>query len=432
MDSTRISTLRAFKNRRVVDIAYLLLANLFRVGLGIVTSAIIFRSLGPTDIGRMTTTLSIIGLLSIIGEFGLRDAAVNYITPALKDNLPRAHAIGRTFLVSKTFLATVATGVTLSAGSLVAARLYPQAQLGALVQLAAFSLLADGLLGFSLAILEAHQNFAVISLLNGLQSLLRFALIVTLFLASHANLTAMLLLETVIPLAVFIFSLRYIPSPYLALRRPYLQYLGLLLHFSKWIALAAFSSLLAARLDVLVLGYYQVPATIGIYAAALAVVNKLDLIKIPILTTALPDACRRTDKADMRGYVLQSLRLTLLISAALLVLFPLLYWIIWLLYGNEYTAAVPAAYLLLAAYLVSLNVEPAAFFLYPLNKPAWVAGKEMLPLVFFTLISLVLIPRYGIIGAAGAVLLRWVVQGILVAFLAWRYLFDRTARKTTI
>ena len=410
-------------DRRLANVLVLLLANLLRAGLGLATSAIIFRAVGPQDMGRMTIVLSTIGLLSIVGEFGMRDAAVNYIARFLQDEPDKADSVGRTFLISKTFLSTVATGVALSVAGLVATRFYPQAQVESLIRLAAFSLLADGLLGYSLVILEAHQNFRVISLLSAIQSLLRFGLILTLFLVAKVNLVSLLVLETVIPLVAFIYSLRYISPAYLVWRRPFLAFLGQLFHMSKWIAVAALASLLASRLDVLFLGYYQAPAMVGTYAAALALVNKIDLIKVPILTTAFPDACRRTRPSDLCGYVRQNLKLTLSISLALL---PLLFasgFIIRWLYGIEYVSAAPACNLLLVAYLIGLNAEPAAFVLYPLNKPAWVAGKEFMPLVVFVALGSVLIPRFGLLGAAWSVLLRRLAEALLTSLLVWRYLY---------
>jgi O-antigen/teichoic acid export membrane protein len=420
VSSGRVSRLGS---QPLANIAYLLLANLLRVGLGVVTSAIIFRVLGPQDVGRLTTALSVVGLLSIIGEFGLRDAAINFIARSLRANSSMAGAVGRTFLVSKTFLSTVATGVALSAAGLIASRFFPEAQVESLIRLAAFSLLADGLLGYSLVILEAHQNFAAISLLHAVQSAVRFGLILALFVASQVNLVTLMVLETVVPLAAFIYSLRFLSPDYRALRRPFLAFIGPLFHFSKWIAVAVLCGLLVSRLDVMLLGHYASPAIVGFYAAALTIGSKIDLIKIPVLTTAFPDACRRTGRGDLRDYVRQHLKLTLLISLACLPLFFLGQFIIGLIYGAEYLSAVPAFALLLAANLVSLNVEPSAFVLYPLNKPAWVAAKELLVLAVLLGAGLVLIPLYGMLGAACCVLLRRIAEGVLTYVLAWRYLW---------
>ncbi|MCL5994679.1 MAG: oligosaccharide flippase family protein [Chloroflexi bacterium] len=414
--------------RTVAGVAYLLLANLFRTGLGVITSAVIFRVLGPDDAGRMAAILGAIGLLSVIGEFGMRNAAIHFIAQDLRTGSPEAYTTGRTFLLSKTFLSTVATGVTVSAAGLIASSLTGGAQTESLIRLAAFSLLADGLLGYSLVILEAHRNFAAISLLNGFQSAARFALVLVLFVASQVNLVSLLLLESVVPLAAFVYSLRMVPAGYLALRRPDPHLLGQFFRFSKWIAVAALSSLLIVRLDVILLSISQPPAVAGVYAAALAVVNKIDLVKVPIMTASFPDACRRVGRTDLKAYVRQSLGLTVAVSLACLPLFLLGNPIIGLLYGQAYVSPVPAFGVLIAAYLIGLNVEPVAFVLFPLNKPIWVAGKEFIPLVLFLATGALLIPKFGLMGAAWCVLLRRVIEAALTLVLVWRHVWRAETR----
>ena len=249
-------------------------------------------------------------------------------------------------------------------------------------------------------------------------------LILALFVLGRVNLASLLVLETVVPLAAFLYSLRSLPAAFRTLRRPFLEYLGPLFHFSKWIGVAALSSLLISRLDVVFLSHFQAPAVVGLYAAALALVNKIDLIKIPILTTAFPDACRRTEKDQLRQYVRQNLKLTLSITAALLPLFLLGGFLIVLVYGQEFAPAAAGFNILLAGYLVGLNAEPTAFVLYPLNKPAWIAAKELIPLIVFAILGSLLIARYGLLGAAWSVLLRRGIEALLTFGLAGWYLRD--------
>jgi O-antigen/teichoic acid export membrane protein len=410
-------------SRPFAGVVSLILANLFRAGFGVVTGALIYRALGPADIGLITTVLGAVGLLAVIGEFGMRNAAVHFIAQALRTGSSAGEDIGRTFLWSKTFLSTLASGAALFAAGLIASALNGGAAVESLIRLAAFSLLADGLLGYSLVILEAHQRFAPMSVLSGVQTLVRFALVAALFAVSQVNLTTLLVLESVVPLAAFCYSLRFLPRPYLALRRPRWQSLGPLLRFSKWLALAALSSLVLSRIDVLLLSHYHAPALVGVYAAAVTLVGKIDLIKVPILTAAFPDACRQVGKAELKDYVRRHVTLTMIVTVACLPLLLVGNWIIGALYGPVYVSATPVFAVLLVAYLLGLNVEPAAFVLFPLNKPAWVAGKELLSVLVLCTAGLLLIPPYGLVGAALCVLLRRVCEAALTLFLLWRHVW---------
>jgi O-antigen/teichoic acid export membrane protein len=308
-----------------------------------------------------------------------------------------------------------------SAG-LIAARFYPQARVADLIRLGAVSLLTDGLLSFSMVMLEAQQSFAAMSALGVIQSLVRAGLIAAFFLIRHLSLTSLVIFEFVVPLATFAYSLRLIPRSFVSLRRPLLKHLGLLFQFTKWIAIAALASTLFMKFDVLMLSGLRASAEVGVYAAALALIAKLEAIKNAVLTTAFPQVCRCTEHGEMRTYVSRSLRLTGATSLAILPLFVMGGMLIVWLYGAEYGAAAPAFYPLLAAFLIGLNVEPVAFVLYPMNKPQWVAVNEVIQLAVGLAMSLALIPTFGIVGAAWGVLVAriaaaWVTFGLVRRFL---------------
>ena len=414
------------------DVAYLVGGNVLKLGLGLGTSIIIFRALGPSDAGRFTLVLSILGLLSIVGEFGLRDAAVNYIAHFLLPDPEKAAAVARTFLAAKFILSALATTVAVLAAGFIASQFYPGLDLANLIRLGAFSLLTNGLLAFVVVVLQAQQRFGTISLIGILQTLARAAVILVLFLSQQINLYILMLLESLVPLGVFVYALRSIPRPFyvlpLRLRSghgfPLFGHLSLLWHFAKWIALAALASAIFLKLDVLMLSFYRAPAEVGLYAAAFALVGKLDVVKNAVVTSAFPDACRRSEKSDLRLYVLQSLRLTALVSLAALPLFAIGGYLIELLYGVEYHGSVAALYPLLAAFLIGLNAEPVAYVLYPLNQPRWIAASDLFQLGFNVVANLALIPAFGIIGAAWGVLLTRIVALGITFFLVRRFLWQ--------
>jgi O-antigen/teichoic acid export membrane protein len=406
------------------SISLLVAGNVVKLALGFVTSIVVFRALGPSDAGRLTLTLGILGLLSIIGEFGLRDAAVNYIARYLPDAYDQAAAVARSFLLSKLFLSALAGTTGLLLAGWIAARFYPGLDIADLIRLGAFSLFMDGLLAFTIVVLEAQQRFAPISLIGVAQTTLRAGLVLLLILSGHLNLYTLLVLESIVPLAVFIYTLRLLPRAFFILRFPLFEHLALLWHFTKWIALAALASTIFLRLDVLMLSYYRAPAEVGLYAAGLALVSKLDVVKNAILTTAFPDACRRSGVGELRGYVFRSLRLTALGSLAFLPLFVIGGWLIQWLYGVEYSGAMSVLYPLLLAFLIGLNVEPAAYVLYPLNQPRWIAASDLLQLVFNVIVNLALIPRFGMMGAATGVLLTRLLASCITFVLVRQFLWQ--------
>ncbi len=397
--------------------------NILKLGLGFGTSIVIFRTLGPGDAGRFTLALGVLGLLSIIGEFGLRDAAVNYIARWAVSAPEKAAAVARTFLVSKVLLTALAGTVAFFLAGWLGARFYPKADIAGLVQLGALSLFMDGLLAFTTVVLEAQRKFGILSALGVIQAALRAALVALFFLVQQVNLVSLLVLESAIPLAVFVYALRFLPRPFYAMRFPLLEHLRLLWDMTKWVALAALASTIFLRLDVILLSYYRTPVEVGYYAVAFALVSKLDVVKSAVLTTAFPEASHRSEPGDLRAYISKSLHMTLLATLGLLVLFALGSTLIELLYGAAYRDSVAAFYPLLAGFLIGVNSEPVAYVLYPLNRPRWIAASDLAQLVFCVAINLVLIPTYGIVGAAWGVLLTRLAAAAITTILIRRLLW---------
>lgn len=410
---------------QVRGVAVLVLGNLFKIALGIATSAIAFRALGPAGAGQFALTLGIIGLLSIIGEFGLRDAAVTFIARALPTDPERAYSVSRTFFIVKLALSALAGAFAYLAAGWIAATFYPDANIADLLRLGAFSLLTGGLLGFSLAILEARQSFAAISILSVLQAVLRAILILALFAAQEINPSTLLLLEALVPVLVFLYSLRFISKPFFKLRAPYLEHLPAMFHFAKWIAVAAFASTIYLKLDVLLLGYFLAPAQVGLYAVALALVSRLDVLKSAVLTTSFPEATRRTTTPQLETYIRQSLRLTGLASLVVVPLFFLGGAVIEWLYGAAFAGAVSAFIPLLLAFLLGLNVEPIAYVLYSRNRPQWIARMDIGLLALNFGLNLILIPALGIAGAAYGLLFTRFVGAVVTVWLVRRALRSR-------
>lgn len=404
------------------SLALLIASNLFKLVLGIATSAIVFRTLQPVGAGQVALTLGITGLLSLIGEFGLRDAAVTFIARALPAHPERAQSVARTFFLAKLTLSLLAGTIAYLAAGWIAATFYPGAAVANLIQLGAVSLFTGGLLGFSFAVLEAQRSFRTLSLLGIVQAVIRTLLILVLFTANNINPVTLILLEALVPLLVFLYSLRFIPAAFYGLRAPFLEHLPAMFHFAKWIAVAAVASTIFLRLDILMLSYFRPPAQVGLYAVALALVGRLDIVKSAILTTSFPEATRRTSTADLHLFVRQSWRLTGLASLCILPLFIIGSALIVWLYGSAYTEAAAAFYPLLLAFLCGLNAEPISYVLYASNKPQWVARMDLVLLLLNFSLNLALIPAAGIAGAAygllvtriaGALVTIWMVRRVL-------------------
>jgi len=408
-------------DRPTRNAAVLLSANVVRLGFGFLASALTYRALRPGDAGRFAIAMGLVSLFSFVAEFGFRDAAVNYIAGAATTT--EAEGVARSFLMAKVVFGTIAAALLATLATWIVNGWYGGAVQPGLVRLAALSLLTGGLLNYVMTLLEARRTFGALSLISVAQAFVRAIVIVALFATGRLTLWPLVGIEVALPLVLLVVGQRSLPAAF----RPRLAFslgahFGRLWRFSRWIAIAAVASTIFLSLDVLLLGHFRAAAEVGLYGAALALVAKFEVVQNAILTSTFPEACRYRTRTELRAYVARTLRLTALASIGFLFVLPLSGLLVAVLYGQAYaSAAVPFALLLIGT-AVGLNAQPAAFVLYPLGRPQWIAAGDVLQLVFFGALGLLLVPHYGAVGIALAVLLRQLFGAGLTALFVTRLL----------
>jgi O-antigen/teichoic acid export membrane protein len=405
--------------RPLRNVAILMAGNAIKLGLGFIASILTYRTLPPADAGRLTVVLGLVGVFSLVAEFGFRDAAVNYVAGAASP--AEAQSVARSFLAAKMVFGTLAAVLLALLARWLLDTWYPGTVAPGLLRLAALSLFAGGLLNYVQTLLEARQTFSALSLISMAQAVLRAAAIALFYFTGRLALAPLIALEVVVPLALLAYGARFLPPGFLSLRRPLFEHFGKLWRFSRWIAVAAAASTIFLSLDVLFLAHFRPAAEVGVYGVALALLAKFEVVQNVVLTTAFPEACRYHTKPELRAYVWRTLRLTGLASLGFVCLLPFAGWLIVLLYGGNYAAAALPFSLLLIGLVVGLNAQPAAFVLYPLHRPQWIAAGDVLQLIFCTAVGLWLIPLYGVLGAALTVLATRLFGGSLtLALVTWQ------------
>jgi len=148
------------------NIALLTTGNLVKLGIGVVASALVYRSLAPADAGRLAIVVGLVSLFSFVAEFGFRDAAVNEIAAA---SPAEAESVARSFLMAKLLFGTLAAALLAGLAGWIVNGWYSGAVQPDLVRFAALALLTGGLLNYLQTLLEARQTFGALSLISMLQ-----------------------------------------------------------------------------------------------------------------------------------------------------------------------------------------------------------------------------------------------------------------------
>lgn len=159
------------------------------------------------------------------------------------------------------------------------------------------------------------------------------------------------------------------------------------------------------RVDQVMLGQMAGDREVGIYAAAVRVAEIWYFIPTSIVSSVFPDIVRSREVSEEIFYGKLQRLYNLLAFLGYAVALPTTFiapWVIHLLFGLEYAAAGPMlAVLVWAGLFANLGVARNAFLLAT-NQPRVLLFAVLVGAVSNVLINLLLIPRYGGMGAAAA------------------------------
>jgi O-antigen/teichoic acid export membrane protein len=185
------------------------------------------------------------------------------------------------------------------------------------------------------------------------------------------------------------------------------------------LSLAAVFGVLIVNIDTVIIGWFRSASEVGLYAAAQKPIAFLYLLPALVTGAFFPVLARLANKDNVRfRYVLEKgLGLVLLFAIPITIgIFLTADEIVKLFYGSEYiSSAAPLRILaltLLAVFPVGMIIN--AIFAYNRQNelvPLWAIG-----LLINIGLSLFLIPRWGIIGAAWAVFITQLIINTLI----WR------------
>jgi O-antigen/teichoic acid export membrane protein len=376
---------------------------------------VIARELGPEGNGFYAMAILIPAMLANLLNFGVGPATVYYLSrgdfnvhQAMSGNLSLA-------LIA----ATVGIAIALPLLVIWGGELFPGVPQG---------LLFLGLASFPLTLLLSYLN----TILQGVEDFKSFNL--TVVLPPFVNLVGVMVALYGFELGVEAAMVAYISG----------QLVGLLIVFSMlsrsklireeeeqgtclsvyarktlsygWKAhLSNIMAFVNYRADIFLVNFFLTPASTGLYVIAVQVAEKLWMLSQAASTVLLPrlSAMHQNPKARLaltnRGFVIVSM-ITTLASIGVSIA---LYWLISPVFGEEYLQALPAFFWLLPGIIAGAGARIYANCIAAAGKPEWNMYVSVGVVTINIIGNILLVPKYGIVGAAWATSLAYVLNAVV-------------------
>jgi O-antigen/teichoic acid export membrane protein len=177
----------------------------------------------------------------------------------------------------------------------------------------------------------------------------------------------------------------------------------------------------SAKLDQIFLSFLVAPHLIGFYAVALSTAVGVTGSALTVSTIALPRITNAGGEKE-KGSVIRKLFLSYFYSAIPIFLLTLIAvpYLIPALFGDEFTGAIDVSKIILAGMIFAGANQLGVAVLKALGLPRCTMMCRILTLALLAISLTILIPGYGVIGAAWAIIFSNVITGVLIMLLIGR------------
>lgn len=182
-------------------------------------------------------------------------------------------------------------------------------------------------------------------------------------------------------------------------------------------AVALFVINLNYRIDIIILDKLSTPFELGIYSKGAAITQYLWQIPTVLSTIVFARSSVSKNENNFSIKVAQLLRLSfILVTIMAVVLIFLSPFVIITMYGNEFFGSIKILQILLPGVIILTIFKVMNMDLAGKGKP-WISMKAMLPALILNIaVNLILIPKYGGMGAAISSTVSYSLAGILFLY----------------
>jgi O-antigen/teichoic acid export membrane protein len=395
---------------------------LHMIASGVLTVVLARMLLTQEEYGLLGAALAVLGVVQMFADLGIAKAAARYITEYRETNPRQVPHVLRTAVVYR--LAVVAVVATAFAGlSLHAARFVGQPELGPLLALGTGYLVVHSLFIFTQVIFQGYNRVTYSAAIRTVGSVGRLALAVAFVFVLGGAVGAMVGYIAGYGVAAVVGLYLVYAKCYRGADRDPEPEDGLARKVARYsIPLTATrgANVLDKRVDTILIGYFMTPVAVGYYYLSKQVVDFINSPAASLGFTLSPaygehKADGETDHAARIYETTIEYVLLLYVPAAagmFLVAEPTLR----VVFGAEWVGAAPvlqvfAVYVVLQA--VSFVTGDTLDFLGRARARAYAKGGSS---VANFLLNLVMIPAYGVVGAATATVITY---GGMVAVTLW-------------
>ncbi len=377
--------------------------NVVAQGMSAIALIIISRNLGPLLFGEFMVGFALVILLSKINDLGLTYAQQKFI-PNMTDRKDQNQLFSAIIQLKLIVTSIIVVLGTLSVPLL--SQLLGFSNQHILYLAVWLSLATAGFEQIS-AMLQALLRFPQAVIANVLQGGMKLAGILLLWISTISSAANYFLIYMLSPITPVLIGKALIgPGRKLNLSKNYVADWQKIGRMTKHSAIAFIAAGVIENIDILMVQGYLQEYEAGLYGGVSRIALLIAMFAFSLATVLNPRVARYKEKKHLDAYLKKVVYVTIFSLAGLFILWPFSHMLIKLTIGAEYGMGARALQLLLAASftLIITVTLIAPFFSFP--RAEWYfSSAGIIQLVSLISFNIILLPGFGLLGAAWARLL---------------------------
>ena len=371
--------------------------------IGFLSTMYFAHTVGPTILGAYFLFVAYFSVFNLIGDGGFGGAAVKRISEGDDQN---AYFTAFTFL--RVMLVAVSVGFLLIAQPYLV-KLTSSGMLPWLV----LALIASAFTSIALNGVYGRGKVGVRQISNLIDNLIRVVIQVAAIALGYglAGLAGGFIAGI---LAAGLFNFRFLDLALAPFRR---SHISSLFAFSFWTFLGSSGYLVFSYADTIMIGYFMTEADIGIYRVALQLTTVATFVTMVLHTTLYPKISywgRQHDLAPVESALTRAFTYSLLLAVpAVIGGWILGKNLLYYFYGEAFAAGAGAFAILLPVQVASVFMYLQTMCLNALDRPKDSFRVTAIAVVANVILNFLLIPVYGIVGAAAATFVTMTLNAAL-------------------
>lgn len=392
---------------------YMMAGNTVASGIAAIAMIIYSRLLGPEKFGAFSIGASTVLLLSKLADGGINLAIERNVARTPQTELKDISYFVNVGLRYKIIVTSILTILFYIFSETIASS-WLKTQHIEIVKFAILFASVNVLYDYIALIHESLRAFNHSVWMNISQATTKAVIAMCILLFKVVNPFIVFFLYTLSPLVGILYGIAKLPKWIEVTRakipEKYIKALNTVMVFTS---ISVVSSALSDNIDVLLVKSFLSEYETGLYSAGARLSIIVSILGFSLGAVLNARVAQYTTREHFKKYFKKAFVTSGLLVIGSIVIVPLSWPLLYLTAGREYLSAVPAVSYLLSAAMITAATSPFVAMFYSLSKPQYFAIRGIFQGILLIAANLLLIPRFGIVGAGMA---RLITRLVVLAF----------------